>query len=131
VSRTLPLRYTHYWLGAGITLLIVIMVLALLPLPAPPRVLAGDKIVHFAAFAFLTVWFLGVFEMAVAPLVAAGLALYGVAIELLQSLTLYRYADPYDVLSDVIGISAGWLLASVGLRRWCGRAEALLGAGPP
>jgi VanZ family protein len=127
----LPLRYARYWLGAGVALLAVILVLALLPLPAPLPIAQGDKILHVLAFSFLTLWFLGVFETALAPRVAGGLVLYGVLIELLQGLTTYRSSDPYDVLSDVIGISAGWLLASAGLRRWCGRVEALLGAGPP
>jgi len=127
----LPLRFARYWLGAGLALLAVIMILALLPLPTLLPITQGDKVLHFLAFAFVTLWFLGVFEPAIAPRVAGGLVLYGVLMELLQGLTPYRSADPYDVLSDVIGISAGWLLASAGLRRWCGRVEALLGAGPP
>lgn len=127
----LPLRFARYWLGAGLALLAVIMILALLPLPTLLPITQGDKVLHFLALAFLTVWFLGVFERAMAPRVAGGLVLYGVLMELLQGLTPYRSPDPYDVLSDVIGISAGWLLASAGLRRWCGRVEALLGAGPP
>jgi VanZ family protein len=131
VSATLPLRYGRYWLGAGLALLVVIMIVAVLPLPAPLPFIAADKVEHFATFAFLTIWFLGIFEMAAAPRVAAGLVLYGVLVELLQSLTAYRYADPYDVLSDVIGISAGWLLAAAGLHRWCRRVEAWFGAGPP
>jgi VanZ family protein len=112
-------------------LLLLIMALAMTPLPGAPPVMGGDKIAHLATFAFLTVWFLGIFEMRAAPRVAAGLIAYGILMELLQSLTPYRYADPYDVLSDAIGIGAGWLLAYAGLHRWCRRVEAWLGAVPP
>jgi VanZ family protein len=105
--------------------------LTLVPLAIRIPVTAGDKAMHFLAFAVLTVWFLGVFHTRFTLQVALALAGYGVLIEVLQSFTSYRSADIYDVLSDVVGISAGWLLASAGLRRWCGRVEAFLGVSPP
>ena len=126
----LPLRYRWFWLAAGLATLAVILVLALLPLPAPIPVADGDKIAHFLAFAWLALWFLGIFEPRLSLAVAVALTGYGVLMELLQSLTPYRSADVYDVVSDVAGIGAGWLLASAGLRRWCGRVEELLGARP-
>lgn len=131
MSATLPLRYTRFWVGAGVVLLVTIMALALLPMAIGIPGLTNDKVVHFLTFTLLMIWFLGVFEPVMAPRVAAALVFYGVLMEFLQSFTPYRSADPYDVLSDGIGISAGWLLASAGLRRWCGRVEALLGASPP
>lgn len=127
----LPLRYKWFWLGAGLLALVLVLILALVPLVTRVPVMGGDKVIHFLAFVFLTVWFLGVFDTRLTLQVALALAGYGVLIELLQSLMPYRAAELYDVLSDLIGISAGWLLASAGLRRWCGRVEALLGAGPP
>ena len=126
----LPLRYGWFWLGAGVATLALFLVLALAPLPIAIPVVEGDKLAHFVAFAYLAVWFLGIFEIRLGIAVAAGLAGYGVLIELLQSLTPYRSADVYDVVADVIGIGAGWLLASAGLRRWCGRIEEWLGARP-
>ncbi|MCC7330179.1 MAG: VanZ family protein [Gammaproteobacteria bacterium] len=104
--------------------------LALVPMNAPIPIANGDKILHALTFAFLTVWFMGVVEEGRTLRVLAGLVLYGLLIEFLQSFTTYRSADPYDVLADVAGIVAGWLLANAGLRGWCGRLEALLGAGP-
>jgi VanZ family protein len=127
----LPLRYKWFWLGAGLVALAVILLLALAPIATPLPAMQGDKILHFLAFTYLAVWFLGVFEPRLSLSVVAALAAYGVLIELLQSFTAYRSADLYDVLSDVAGIGAGWLLATAGLRRWCGRIEALLGASPP
>jgi VanZ family protein len=126
----LPLRYKWLWLAAGVLALVVILVLALAPLQQP-AVSGGDKALHALAFAFLTVWFLGMFEPRLDWRVAAALVAYGILIELLQDLSEYRYADPYDFLADVAGISAGWLLAAAGLRSWCGRVEALLGVRTP
>lgn len=126
-----PLRYKWLWLGAGVGCLVVILLLAITPLSARVPSLGGDKVAHFLAFAFLTVWFLGVFEAGLTARVLVALAGYGLLIEFVQSFTPYRSADLYDVMADLVGIGAGWLLASAGLRRWCGRVEALLGAGPP
>ena len=126
----LPLRYRWFWLAAGIATLAVILAVALAPLQTALPIEQGDKVAHFFAFAWLAVWFLGIFEPRLSLAVAVALTLYGILIELLQSLTPYRSADVYDVVADVIGIGAGWLLASAGLRRWCGRIEELLGARP-
>lgn len=123
-----PLRYRWWWLAGGIALLVVIMGLSMAPLSTAESVPSFDKLLHVLAFAFLSVWFLGVFEWRLAWPVAAALLAYGLLIEFLQSFAPYRMADAYDVLSDLIGIGAGWLLAAAGLRRWCGRVEALLSA---
>lgn len=126
----LPLRYRWFWLTGGIGALTVILGLALAPLDAPVPT-GGDKVAHFLAFAFLTIWFLGIFDLRLAWRIAAALAAYGILIEVLQGLTAYRSADPYDLLSDVVGIGAGWLLANFGLRHWCRRLETLLGVRTP
>jgi VanZ family protein len=125
-----PLRYRWWWLGAGVVALAAILVLALVRVGVGLPFALGDKVAHAAGFTVLMLWFSGVFEARVAPQLALVLLAYGVLIEALQALTSYRAAEAYDVLSDAIGISAGWLLASAGLRRWCGRVEAFLGAGP-
>lgn len=126
----LPLRFRWFWLGGGLTLMAAVLSLALLPLPGPGPVPHVDKVLHVLAFAFLTVWFLGVFDSPLVLRVMVALAAYGLLIEAVQGRTPFRMADPYDVLSDVIGIFAGWLLAAAGLRRWCGRLESLVGATP-
>ncbi len=127
----LPLRYRWWWLGAGLGALALILALAMLPLSAPVPVQGFDKFLHFLAFMFLTVWFLGLFEARFTWLVAAGLLLYGGLIEILQSFMPFRFAEAYDVVSDTAGIGAGWLLAALGLRHWCRRAEAMMGVVPP
>ncbi|KAA0209012.1 MAG: VanZ family protein [Proteobacteria bacterium] len=96
----------------------------------PIAVANEDKFLHALAFAFLAVWFLGVVDEGMTLRVIAALAVYGLLIEFLQSFLAYRAADPRDVLADFTGIGIGWLMASAGLRRWCGWVEAWLGAGP-
>jgi VanZ family protein len=125
-----PLRYPYRWLGVGIAALLVILLLALAPLSGDMPFRWSDKVAHFVVFAGLTVWFLGIFLPAVAPRVALALAAYGVLIEVAQGLTPYRAVELLDVVSDVAGIAAGWLLATAGLHRWCGRVEAWLGVDP-
>ena len=71
MSVTLPLRYVRLWLGAGVLLLVLVMILALLPLPAPVPIRNFDKVEHLLTFAFLMVWFLGVFEVAITGLLVA------------------------------------------------------------
>lgn len=124
-----PIR--RLWLGAGVLALALGLVLALLPVGGPVLFAWSDKAIHFTGFAILAAWFIVALDARRAPAVAAALAAYGVLVELLQSLTPYRSADVFDVLSDAAGIGAGWLLASAVLRRWRRRMEALLGATPP
>jgi VanZ family protein len=127
----LPLRYRWLWLGLGMASLLIILALALAPLSGNLPVLGGDKVAHFLAFLFLTVWFLGLCHPALTLRILLALLLYGVLIEVLQGFTPFRAVEAADVVSDMAGIGAGWLLAQAGLRGWCVRVEALLGAGPP
>ncbi len=124
------LRYRHLWLGAGVAALCLILLLSMIPMKGPAPFDLSDKLLHFLAFVFLTLWFMGVFVPAAAPRIAAALAGYGLLIELLQSLTPTRMAEPLDVVSDLAGILAGWALAAAGLHQWCGRLEALIGVPP-
>jgi VanZ family protein len=71
----------------------------------------ADKVVHallFAALAGTTRWRFG-------PVVAglAAVAAYAVVSELVQGVLLSsRSGDPYDVVADLLGAAAGWLLAT-------------------
>lgn len=121
-----PLRYASLWLGAGLLSLVVVLGMSLAPLSMPLPHVGGDKLTHFTAFAALTLWFLGAVHTRQTPHVLLALTCYGVLIEYLQSLTPYRYAEFADVLADVGGIGAGWLLSALGLRQWCAWIEGLL-----
>jgi VanZ family protein len=115
----LPLRYARTWLVAGLVLLAVGLVLAILPASSVMPVSVSDKFVHAATFLVLMLWFGGIFEARVAPFLVVTLSVYGLLIEMLQSLTPTRQADFMDLLADVAGVMLGWVLSGAGLSRWC------------
>lgn len=127
----LPLRYARTWLFAGLALLGLGLVSALSPVAAPTALAFNDKLVHLIAFVGFMVWFGGVFKARLAPLVALGLAAYGISIELLQSLTVSRQAEALDVVADIAGVLLGWLLSAAGLSRWCLKLESWFASRSP
>lgn len=97
------------------------MLLSLVVLFAPsgggaPDVPGLDKVVHAGLFALLGAtarWRLGAVKGAAVALVA-----YAILSELGQGLLLSgRSGDPFDVLADLVGAAAGWLLAGWVLNR--------------
>ncbi|MCC7259163.1 MAG: VanZ family protein [Gammaproteobacteria bacterium] len=121
-----PLRYRWFWLGSGTVLVALVLIAALAPTGGVPPFALSDKLLHFATFAFLTVWFLGMVEPRLVWRVLVALVLYGLLIEILQRFTPYRSSEAWDLVADVAGVGTGWLLAATSLRGWCGRVEALL-----
>ncbi len=92
--------------------LVVIFVLALIPVAVVPVVVSfQDKLHHSAAFAVLMLLGVAGWPGRHARL-AAGLLVYGVAIEVCQhTLTAHRVGEVQDVVADGLGIALGWLLA--------------------
>lgn len=127
----LPLRFARNWQLASLVLLLVILVAAVLPavwfLPNRIELITWfggiDKWAHALAFAFLTVWFAGLYPRNAYWRIAFGMAAYGVLIELCQGLISYRSAEWPDLGADVIGIAAGLSLAMIGAGGWCLAAE--------
>ena len=122
-----PLRYSRLWWGLGAGLLSVILIVSLWPLAeqqdAPPH---SDKVLHAMTFAFLFIWFAGLAERGRRWQVFTGLLVYGLLMEVLQSLTPYRHMSVGDFLADAAGLGAGWLLCLAGLGGWAVRVEASL-----
>lgn len=50
-------------------------------------------------------------------LLAAVLVAFGLSMELAQSMTSYRYGDPWDSLANSLGVVAIWLVVSL-RRKW-------------
>ena len=119
----LPLRYPRTSLVAGLVLLAAGLVTALSPGLPIGGGMFSDKFLHAAAFLFFMLWFGGVFEPRFAPLLVVGLSLYGLLIELLQSLTPTRQAEFRDLVADVAGVLLGWILSAAGLSGWCAKLE--------
>ena len=98
--------------SAFVLALIVIFVLAMIPMAVVPEVVSfQDKLHHTAAFAVLML--LGQAGWPARPgRLATGLLLYGILIELCQHfLTTNRVGEVQDVLADMLGVLAAWLLA--------------------
>jgi VanZ family protein len=104
---------------------LAIAVLLLIPLPAaaegfgPPE---SDKVLHLLLFGVLTLLWAWALRPARAPALlglAAAVALYGGALELLQALTPYRSCDWRDFAADATGA-----LLAAGLWRLLGRLPA-------
>lgn len=112
-------RHRGWWLLTGYLILLLLLAMALVPGRSLPAVEVSDKLLHGLAFAFLMVWFSALYPLARAWRVALALLGYGVVMELLQGLSGERSAELGDLVADVVGIAAGWLLAWSGLHRWC------------
>jgi len=127
----LPLRYPRSWLTAGLLLLVIGLVAALTSVPAAVTLTVNDKLIHLLGFVGLMVWFGGIFQPRLGPMLVVGLSAYGLLIELLQSLTVTRQAEGLDLLADVVGVLLGWLLSAAGLSRWCTKLESWFGIRNP
>ena len=106
----LPASGTPLWRLTFFACLLAVLVLSLLPQADLPPVNTGwDKADH--AFAYLV---LGLLGLAAFPgrvvLVFAGLVAFGGAVEMLQGLTTWRFAEWSDLLADVIGLAAAALV---------------------
>lgn len=82
--------------------------MALLPQPPDIPGAPGDKIQHMIAFFILGTLAAAGWRAARWWPMFAGLALFGGAIELLQTIpSLHRHGDPVDWLADMVAAAAG------------------------
>ena len=127
----LPLQYAGRWQAVSALLLLVVLAGAVMPAiwfwPDRVRIVSWlghvDKWAHVLTFAFLTVWFAGQYRRGSYWRVAAGLAGFGILIELCQRFVGYRSAEWLDIGADVIGIVIGLLIALAGAGGWSQRFE--------
>ncbi|MFD2081954.1 hypothetical protein SAMN05421678_101190 [Actinopolymorpha cephalotaxi] len=82
--------------------------------PGPDLTFAyADKVAHFATFA--SVAFTGAMVGVPVRWLAGILALHAVSSEIVQgTLMAHREGDPFDVLADLAGVTAGLALAAAG-----------------
>jgi VanZ family protein len=114
------LRYSKLWWGIGWALIAMVIYGSLerptrqdVPFPI------SDKVVHFAAYWLMTIWFCGVLARRRYPWVALWLLMFGAAIEVMQGAMGYgRDADWRDLLANSLGIATGLALAYSGLGSW-------------
>ena len=123
----IELRYAWRWQVAGILLLVFVLVAALVP-KMPFHELAtqfkiSDKVMHIVAFAVLAIWFSGQYERRSYWRIALGLLGFGVIIELVQATVSYRTSEWMDLGGDAIGITAGLIVAALGIGGWSAAVE--------
>lgn len=84
------------------------------PLMALSRSHVNDKVLHFTAYAVVAL--VPAFGLRLSAAVSCIIAteLVGIALEFAQLFVHDRSGDPYDVLSNTIGVLAGVILAIIG-----------------
>ena len=124
----LPLRFPRLWLSVGWLAIALAIVVCLAPtdrLPKPPAL--SDKSEHFLCYLLLSCWFAGIYPRARYWIIAIGLGVMGVLIEIAQGAMGWgRQADAYDVLANCTGVIAGLLLCWWWLGGWAQRVETLV-----
>ena len=113
-------RWRRHWKWLLLAFAAVSAYFAFGPASPPLALAVWDKANHVAAFAAM-----GVAAALAQPAswrhagtAAAGLLLYGVFIELVQSFLPARFADAADLLADGLGAACGLLLAAALRRLW-------------
>ncbi len=95
-----------------------VLSLSLLPISSAQLIAHGDKINH--ALAYGTLYYFAVraygFRFPL-WLLAVALVMFGLGIEFVQSLTGYRFGDPWDLLANTSGILVIWLAFNLRRRR--------------
>lgn len=120
--RELP--HLALWRALGMLALVATVIVCLIPMPRSPiHVEGGDKLEHALGWLLITLWYAQLTATRRALLARAfGFVAMGAAIELAQSLTWWRSADPADLVANVAGVAAGVALGLTPLRgvlaRW-------------
>lgn len=123
-----PLVHRPAWLAASALLVMGVVVGSLLPGSEVPSMAVSDKLLHFAAYAFLALWFGGLSHREGHGRVALGLLLMGALLEVLQgALAVHRTADLQDLLANALGIAFGITLARTIAEAWTEKVEAWVG----
>lgn len=113
------LRYRRSWLCGGISMVLVITVVCLLPSTELPSTGLSDKTEHFLAFGALAFWFGSIVVRRDLPWVFLAVVAFGGFIEIAQAtMGLGRQGDWFDLAADSIGVALGVLLVLTPLGRW-------------
>ncbi len=113
------LNHRKLWLSLGWLLVGAVIYLSLTPRLPPEalRFLNADKIGHLLAYAILMAWFCQLFwHMNERLKLGLAFATMGIALEFVQGLIGYRYFDYADMLANVLGVVAGWMLIKTRFR---------------
>src|SRR5437868_12197076 len=82
--KMLPVRHPRWWLVIGWALIIGALVVCLMPGKDVPNIGISDKFEHWALYAFLMVWFAGLYPRSGYWVIGVCLFLMGCGIEIAQ-----------------------------------------------
>lgn len=120
-SSGLCFWFSWFAIGVGLILLVVYLSLANIHLPQVPLTI-GDKINHLFAYGVLCIWFGQLFKNhRQRNLIAFGLVLLGILMEVLQGFTSHRFFDLLDACANTLGVCIGLLMLYCGadkILRW-------------
>ena len=119
----LPLRFPRLWTALAWLLTAAVIIGSLLPSPVVEAIPIRDKALHAGAYLTLMVAFAGFYRRGLYPIIAAGLLVLGVSLDLLQRLTETRQFDFKDIAMNCAGVAAGLALSWWLLGGWCQRVE--------
>ena len=90
----------------------LITVLALIPAPQPEQFfIFSDKLLHFFSFMILLFLFDKAFDKPISLITLGLLFSYAIFLEFIQSLTLTRSAEIYDLMADALGLLVYFIFA--------------------
>lgn len=114
-----PLKYHLLWVSIGWFLIVAVITLSLIPDPPTPEVnVPGiDKIGHFIAYFALMTWFCLTYLRNAHLWIGVRLIFLGVTLEVLQWILGQRFFEAADILGNILGIAAGWLLTATRFSR--------------
>jgi VanZ family protein len=115
----LPVKHVGLWRVLSCVLIAAALVVCLMPGKDVPDLHVSDKFEHSALYAGLFVWFAGIYPRSRYWVVAIGLFLFGIGIELAQAgMHMGRQGDIHDVMANTGGLAIGAVLAFAGLGGW-------------
>jgi VanZ family protein len=109
VNGLRPLPHLTLWRWLGRAWLLAAVVVCLVPMPKSPiPIEGGDKLEHALGWFAITIWYAQLTAVPRALVArACGFLALGAAIELAQSLTTWRSADPWDLVANAAGVAMG------------------------
>ncbi|HEY3487783.1 MAG TPA: VanZ family protein [Gammaproteobacteria bacterium] len=110
------LRKKYWWLVIGVGWGLLILAFSMVSMPYISMPDNTDKLYHAFAYCVLMGWWLQLFpQQAMRLLLVLIFILFGVSIEVLQSLQPLRHFDILDMLANSSGVILAWLLGQITL----------------
>ncbi len=113
------MKLKNLWLIIGSVLVMLVIVASLMPNPPHPAEFKGsDKLEHFAAYAFMMLWFAQIYTRnRVRWPIALAFVMLGISLEYLQRLSGYRTFEYADMGANAAGVLCALLLAQTRLSK--------------